>query len=156
LFTGVDLQLPHYDPRSEERSASARALVASLRRADGLFLASPGYHGSISGLVKNALDYVEDMRKDSRCYLTDIPVGCIVAAAGWQAGGATLIALRSIVHSLRGWPTPLGVVFNSTTPAFQSDGVCVDEVLERNLGEMTKQVVKMARLQLQSVTPALA
>jgi multimeric flavodoxin WrbA len=35
-----------------------------LRRAHGIIVASPGYHGSMSGLVKNALDYAEDMRDD--------------------------------------------------------------------------------------------
>jgi FMN reductase len=39
-----------------------RELVAELALADGIVLGSPGYHGSISGLVKNALDYAEDLR----------------------------------------------------------------------------------------------
>ena len=91
--------------------AGARlALVDAVRAADGVIIASPGYHGSISGLVKNGLDGLEDLRDDVRPYLDGRAVGLIVAADGAQAAGATLSTLRNIVHALRGWPTPLGVV----------------------------------------------
>src|SRR3546814_8041656 len=80
-------------------------LVAAVRDADGLILASPGYHGSISGLVKNAIDYLEETARDRRVYLHGLPVGLIATAFGWQATGGTLLAMRSIVHALRGWPT---------------------------------------------------
>ena len=85
-------------------------MVEAVRAADGLIIASPGYHGSISGLVKNALDGLEDLRDDVRPYLDGRAVGLIVRADGPQAGDSTLAALRAIVHALRGWPTPLGVV----------------------------------------------
>lgn len=147
LMTGPDLDLPMYDPTSQARAPRAIALIAALRNADGVLIASPGYHGSVSGLVKNALDYTEDLRTDARCYLSNVPVGCIVSAAGWQAGGATLATLRAIIHALRGWPTPLGVTFNSTAAAFGADGACRDETLRAQLIEMTTQVVTMARLQ---------
>ena len=64
--------------------------------------------------IKNALDYAEDTAKDARPYLDGRAVGCIACAYGWQATDSTLIAMRSIVHALRGWPTPLGVAANTT------------------------------------------
>jgi FMN reductase len=90
-------------------------LVDALRRADGVIIASPGYHGSVSGLVKNALDYVEDLREDDNPYLSGRAVGCVTTAYGWQAAVTTLQTLRSIVHALRGWPTPLGAAINSAS-----------------------------------------
>lgn len=63
------------------------------------------HHGSVSGLIKNALDYIEDTTKEERVYLEGRTVGCIACAYGWQATGSTLNALRTIVHALRGWPT---------------------------------------------------
>jgi FMN reductase len=84
-----------------------------VRRADGIVIASPGYHGGVSGLVKNALDWVEELRADERPYFDGRPVGLIVVADGWQATVTTLVSLRSIVHALRGWPTPLGVAINT-------------------------------------------
>src|ERR1017187_1858557 len=50
-----------YAAESGERPADVRRLLGALRRANGVILATPCYHGSVSGLLKNALDYVEDM-----------------------------------------------------------------------------------------------
>ncbi|MFE9328458.1 NADPH-dependent FMN reductase [Nocardia sp. NPDC052278] len=115
LFDGRMLAgLPMYDPDSP-KVAEAQRLIEALRVADGVIIASPGYHGSVSGLVKNALDYVEDLREDGNPYLSGRAVGCVTTAYGWQAAVTTLQTLRSIVHALRGWPTPLGAAINSAT-----------------------------------------
>lgn len=97
------------------RTAQARDFVRQVSAADGLIIATPGYHGGVSGLIKNALDYIEDLRTDTRPYLDGRAVGCVVCAAGWQATVSTLTSLRCTVHALRGWPTPLGVTINSLT-----------------------------------------
>jgi FMN reductase len=113
-FCGAELaQLPIYSPTEGARGDTARELIESVRRADGVIIASPGYHASISGLVKNALDYLEDLRADERPYLSGRGVGCIATGAGWQATVTTLTTLRTIVHALRGWPTPLGAAINT-------------------------------------------
>lgn len=106
-------RLPMYDPRAETPTAEQLALVEAVRAADGLILASPGYHGSISGVMKNALDTLEFTRGDPRPYLQDKAVGTIIVSDGAQAGGAGLVALRAIIHALRGWPTPLGAALRA-------------------------------------------
>ena len=125
LISGPALQLPMYEPENPERTDAARDLVAQLALADGIILGSPGYHGSISGLIKNALDYVEDLRGDPRPYLSGRAVGCIATAGGWPGAVNTLGALRDIVHALRGWPTPLGAAINSSERVFDDVGQCV-------------------------------
>ena len=105
LLTGQAINLPPYEPDRLERGEAALALVAELRSADAIIVGSPGYHGGISGLVK---------RGDARCYFDGLPVGCIATGAGWQGATATLVQIRSVVHALRGWPTPLGVAINTT------------------------------------------
>jgi FMN reductase len=144
LFGGPDLILPMYDPQNAERDARAQRLITALRRADGVVLASPGYHGSISGLLKNALDYIEDMRSDERPYLHGRAVGCIACAYGWQATGTTLNALRSIVHALRGWPTPLGIGINSGQTTFGPTGTCSDGRVIEQLDLLGSQVTEFA------------
>jgi FMN reductase len=144
-FTAAALRVPLYDADSFERTEQTAELVEAVRRADGLLIVSPGYHGGISGLIKNALDYVEDLREDSRPYLDGRAVGCVAAAAGWQATGSTLQALRSVVHALRGWPTPLGVAVNSELPVWGPSGALADPALIANLDIMTAQVVGFAR-----------
>ncbi len=137
LLSGAALQLPMYQPENPERSEAARELVAQLALADGIILGSPGYHGSISGLMKNALDYAEDLRGDRRPYFSGRAVGCIATAGGWPGAVNTLGALRDIVHALRGWPTPLGVAINT------SDGASTNH--EPQLAILAGQVVGFAR-----------
>ena len=137
LFGGEALAaLPLYTPNITERSAGERSLVEAIRRASGVIIASPGYHGSISGL--------EETAKDQRIYLTDLPVGLIATAYGWQATGSTIAALRSIVHALRGWPTPLGAAINSAQCKFGDDGGCSDPAAAAQLATVGRQVAQAA------------
>jgi FMN reductase len=111
LYSGQSLLLQPYAPGagSEPRVAD---FLQSVRDADALVLGSPGYHGSISGLVKNAIDYLEELRGDPAPYLDGKPVGCVATADGWQAAVNVLSSLRQVVHALRGWPTPYGIALN--------------------------------------------
>lgn len=145
-FSGPDLVAPLYDPAAGGVPEGMARMIAALRAADGIIIASPGYHGGISGAIKNALDYTEEMAKDARCYFDGRAVGCIAAAAGWQASGATLNSLRGIVHALRGWPTPIGVMLNSSEPLFDETGGCVAAQTGVTLAAMTDQVIEFARM----------
>ena len=126
FFAGRDLDLPMYAPHELERTPKALELVSALRDADAVVVGSPGYHGAVSGLVKNALDYIEDLREDPRVYLDNTPWGCISCAYGWQAAVGTLGQLRSIGHALRAWPTPLGVAINSADEIWDAAGQLAD------------------------------
>lgn len=144
LLTGEALLLPMYSPETSARNAPARRLLTQITRAHGIVLASPGYHGSLSGLLKNALDYVEDLRNDARPYFHDRAVGLIACAYGWQATGTTLMAMRSIVHALRGWPTPMGVAINSAIKPFSEQGTPLDATLDAQLRMLASQVLEFA------------
>ncbi|MFC0282142.1 NADPH-dependent FMN reductase [Camelimonas abortus] len=145
-FCGADLIFPMYGAGEAGRSPQATRFIEAIRRADGVIIASPGYHGSVSGLLKNALDYLEDLRDDPAPYLDGRAVGCIVSAWGPQALGATLSALRAIIHALRGWPTPMAAAFSAVTPAFDAAGRCADEALDRQLAIVASQVVEFAEM----------
>lgn len=141
LFTARALDLPMYTVDRSERTPTAMALVDALAQADGVIIATPGYHGGISGLVKNALDYIEDLRDDARPYLDGRAVGCIVCAYGWQATTTTLVSLRSTVHALRGWPTPLGVAINSADTKFNDTGLAAGDRCAEQLITLSSQVL---------------
>ena len=143
--TGRDLLLPLYDTETDARSAGAIALVEALGWSDGVLLASPGYHGSVSGMVKNALDYAEDLRHEDRPYLEGRAVGIVAVAHGWQTAVGTMNQLRLIVHALRGWPTPLAVAINDAAGLIGSDAESSDPAVARQLHSMAAQVVAFAR-----------
>ncbi len=142
-FAANDLELPFYDPKNPQRSAGARRLVAALRAADGVIVSSPGYHGAISGLIKNALDYVEDLVADDRVYLDGVPFGCIGVAYGSQAAVSVLGNLRGIAHALRAFPTPYGAAVVAGPTVFAA-GRCIDADTQGRLRLVGRQVVEMA------------
>ena len=119
-------RLPHYRGHGHTKDSGGE-MVEAVRQADAIILAAPGYHGTVSGLVKNALDYLEDLAKDTRPYLHGRPVGLIATAYGDQASMSTLLTMRSIVHALRGWPTPLGATVRTYHGLFSPEGECLDD-----------------------------
>ncbi|MEO3814910.1 NAD(P)H-dependent oxidoreductase [Sphaerisporangium sp. B11E5] len=141
FYRGEQLRLPLYVPRSREQDAAARELLAAVAAADGLLLGSPSHHGSLSGLLKNALDYLEELRDDPSPYLHDKAVGCVAVGAGSQGPVNTLRALRDIVHSLRGWPTPLGVAVDVSRALGPGTA---NPAVERQLALVGRQVVEFA------------
>lgn len=144
VLAGPALDLPLYAPHKSERSAEAEQLVAELRKADGIILGSPGYHGSISGVVKNTLDYVQDMSKDPLPYFKGRAVGLIATGGGWQGAVSALQALRSIVHALRGWPTPFGLAINTCETSFNADGRASSAKLAEQIETVAREVVEFA------------
>jgi FMN reductase len=148
LMVGGELlaKLPIYNPNDSEEPLERTALVQAVRDADGVIVATPGYHGSLSGLLKNALDSLEPLRDDVRPYLDGRAVGCIVVADGWQACGSALAHLRSIVHALRGWPTPLGATINSALKPFGDDGSLTDPRDAFQVETVAQQVVRFAQM----------
>ncbi len=139
LITGARLDLPTYDP-AVDPNAAAEYLIDAVERADGLILASPSYHGGMTGLLKNALDHLEALADRPRPYLRDRPVGLIATGDGWQGPNATLQALRLTVHALQGWPTPLGIAHNVVEGG-------VDEVRPQ-LRRVAEQVMDLATLRV--------
>lgn len=121
MFPAAALNFPSYRPGAV-LPAGAEGYLAAVRAADAVVIASPGYHGTLSGLVKNALDYLEELRGDARPYLDGRAVGLIAVALGHQAAVGTLQTLRQVTHALRGWPTPFGLAVNSSQVHFDPDG----------------------------------
>ncbi len=144
-FTGAQLaELPMYDPDPGTMTERGKHLVTSLRRADAVIISSPCYHGGVSGLIKNAIDYIEEMRADPKVYLDGRSMGVIACGYGYQGPGPVLSQLRQMAHALRAWPTPLGVGINSFVVKFK-DGGCSDEGVGKQLEILADQVVEFAR-----------
>lgn len=137
--------LPLYVPGRTERSEDEARFVEAVRNCDGLIVGSPGYHGSLSGPIKNALDLLEDLARDAHPYLEGRAFGSIVTAFGWQACGTTLVTMRSIAHALRAWPTPFGAAVNASGPIFDEKGNCLDPKVAEQLDIVGHQVMEFAR-----------
>jgi len=146
ILCGSDLILPWYNTDKSDRSVGAKRLVNALRGCDSLLVASPAYHGSVSGLVKNALEYAEDLAQDEKPYFDGKAIGCIVGGLGWQAIGTTLVSLRSVVHSLKAWSAPMEVAMNTAGKVFGSAGEVLVPEIKQDLDNLVHQIVEFARM----------
>jgi len=99
LILSRDLMFPIYDTETPERDPRAQRFVAAVRAADALIVASPGYHGAMSGMIKNALDYLEDTNKDDRVYLDGIAGR--LCRRGLRLAGDRLHLVESAGHCAR-------------------------------------------------------
>src|SRR3546814_19328615 len=80
VFGGEYLcSLPHYLGAGHSPGDGSE-LVEAVRHADGVLIAAPGYHGTASGLVTNALDYFEELAGAERHNLAGRGVGPIACA----------------------------------------------------------------------------
>ena len=150
LFGGEFLErLPHFNPGPAGPSAEQTELAEAVRAASGVILATPGYHGSLSGLVKNALDTLELTRADEAPYFQGKPVGIIITADGAQAAGTTLMAVRAIIHAMRGWPTPFGAALNARD-LFDAAGACREAKDAWQLATVAEQVMEFAAMRAAS------
>ena len=79
-----ELALPMYNPDDDEPNEAAAHLIESCYAANGLVWSSPLYQGTISGSLKNALDWLHLLGPRDPPYLHDKVIGLISAAGGTQ------------------------------------------------------------------------
>lgn len=100
-YTEADVRLPLYDGDVEDSDgipAAVQTLADQIADADAVLISGPEYNKSISGVLKNALDWVS--RVEGNPWL-DKPVAIMSAAAGRTGGEATQFALRLAMVSFR-------------------------------------------------------
>lgn len=146
VFTGPNLEFPFYRPHAVLRPRPVLRFLEALEQADGIVIVSPTYHGTTSGLLKNALDYVNELAHAPQPYLDGRALGCVSVSLGEQGAASTLHTLRTIGHALRSWPTPLGVTLSNSRSAVDTDGAPADAQARSQLLVMLNQVLTLARL----------
>ena len=137
------LDLPMYDPEDEEPIGAARELIETCYSADGLLWSSPLYQGTISGALKNALDWLHPLGRRDPPYLHDKVIGLISAAGGTQ-GLQAINTMEFAVRALRGWAVPYVVPVAHAARVFDSSGRITDETVERQLTMLGGEVVRVA------------
>lgn len=153
-FRGADLEFGFYRPDTDNwRDAGVRRYLEALARADGIVLVSPAYHGTVSGLLKNALDFVNELARAPEPFLDDRPIGCVAVASGDQGAHSTLATLRTIAHALRGWPTPLGLALSGERAAVNGNGEPASARTVAELSVMLDQVLGAARRHADGARP---
>ena len=138
------LDLPMYNPEDAEPTEAAAALIESCYAADGLIWSSPVYQGTISGALKNALDWLHVLGDRDPPYLHDKVIGLISAAGGTQ-GLQAINTMEFSVRALRGWAVPYVVPVASAARVFDAEGQVHDEGVEAQLKTLGGEVVRVAQ-----------
>src|SRR6266704_6854672 len=132
-----------YNPDDDEPNAVAAELIESCYAADGLIWSSPLYQGTISGALKNALDWLHLLGPREPSYLHDKVIGLISAAGGTQ-GLQAINTMEFSVRALRGWAVPYVVPVASAARVFDAEGRVHDEGVELQLRTLGSEVVRVA------------
>ena len=139
-----EMDLPIFDPTKalSEYGSNVQLLIDKARLADGLIVSTGAYHGTLAGITKNALDYLEFLSEEG--YLTNKVVGLIATAGGDMAGVNAINAMVHAVHALRGTTVPLLVSIPRARKVFDQDGGLLDDKWSSRLEILGRLVVETA------------
>ncbi len=135
-----ELNLPLY-VHGMTPPVGALRLVEATAWAHGMLWSSPLYHGTMSGAMKNALDWLELLGQHEPPYLTDKVIG-LVATAGGVQGLQAINTMEYVVRSLRGFTLPLTAPISRAHHAFDADGRAVDPLVATLLHRLGAELVR--------------
>jgi NAD(P)H-dependent FMN reductase len=126
--------LPLYGSR-EVPGPEEEALLAAAARARGFLWGSPEYHGTCSGLLKNALDHLSFEQTEGKW------AAFLATAGGSQGAKGTLTTLRIVARNLHLWTLPEEVSVPSSHKALGPDGRFLDGKVEGRLHRLGVDLV---------------
>jgi FMN reductase len=137
-----EYELVFCDGKQDESGypADVFRLRDEVRRAQGIILATPEYHGGFSGVVKNPLDLMGFAEFEGRM------IGLIGVSGGALGAANALSNLRAIGRSLHAWLIPEQASVAGTYRAFDKDGKLKDKDLEKRVKTVGQQVARFAYL----------
>lgn len=109
-------------------------LRQTVREADGLILATPEYHGGVSGVLKNALDLMSFKELSGK-------VTGLISVLGGQANSNALNELRLIVRWVHGWVIPEQIAVGQAWQAFTPEGKLTDDKLSQRFEQFASSLV---------------
>jgi NAD(P)H-dependent FMN reductase len=125
------VELPMYRPDRETPSEAQKDITAEVEWADAFVLATPDYHGSMSGAMKNFLDYHwEELAGKVFGYI----------CSSHEKGLTVMDQMRTVVRQCYGWSMPYGVAFDGRAD-FEADGTLKNPRVEQRLKMMARDLV---------------
>lgn len=133
------MQLPFCNGEDEYPDyPDVQRLRDAVSSADGLILATPEYHGSVSGVLKNALDLM------SFAQLSDKVTG-LMSVLGGQPNSNALNDLRLIMRWVHAWVIPEQIAIGQVWKAFSPEGKLLDEQLSQRFDQFAQSLIDNTR-----------
>lgn len=134
-----ETKLPLYNPTvgpGEPVDNNIQTASRVVKWADALILASPDYHGSMSGTVKNFLDYFwEEFAGKTFGYL----------CTSHEKGLTVMDQMRTAVRQCYGWSMPYGISVNGEQD-FNTKGEIINVTLSRRLTMLARDLSVYGKL----------
>jgi len=132
-----EMELPIYNPNiSSENDKILTCVTREVVKADSYVLASPDYHGSMSGAMKNLLDY----------YWKEFAgktFGYIVASH--EKGLTVMDQMRTAVRQCYGWSMPYGISIHGDHD-FDQSGHITNSSLSSRLEMLARDLTVYGKL----------
>jgi FMN reductase len=109
-------------------------LRLTVTEADGIILATPEYHGSASGVLKNALDLMSFDELSGKVF-------GLISVLGGEHNSNALNDLRTIMRWVHGWVIPEQVAIAKAWQAFDSQGNLKDAKLDQRFDKFAQSLV---------------
>lgn len=136
----AEYKLPILENVAHKQSNSdtiIQAFAKKLNDADAMIFVSPEYHGSYSGALKNALDYVwKEFAKK--------PIGVVTATTGKFGGVNASTQMQLLVLSLGAFPMPYKLLVPFIDEAFNENGELIDETIAKSFEKFISEFMWFA------------
>jgi FMN reductase len=129
-----ELRLPFCDGSKEYLDyPDVKRLQTAFQQADGMILSTPEYHGSVSGVLKNALDLMSFDQLSGK-------VAGLISVLGGQSNSNALNDLRTILRWVHAWVIPDQIAIGQVWQAFDSDGKLQDAKLSERFDRFAQSL----------------
>ena len=136
LIDLCEMDLPMFRPGASTQCASVQEAREAVEWADCLILGTPDYHGSMSGAMKNFLDYHwRDFAGKLFAYV----------CTSHEKGLTAMEQMRTAVRQCYGWSLPYGVSFDGKE-TFNENGELISEQLGARLQMTARDLVTYGTL----------
>lgn len=134
------LKLPFCDGGKDyDEYPDVAKLRQTVKEADGIILATPEYHGSVSGVLKNALDLMSFEQMDGKVFGS-------ISVLGGTSNSNALNHLRVIARWVHGWVIPEQIAIGQAWQAFDETGRIRDEKLDRRFDAFARSMIETSEL----------
>lgn len=143
-FIEGDLNFPLYNGDLEDAEgipAAVQTLADQIAAADAVIISTPEYNKALSGVLKNALDWVSRTKGNP---WKDKPLAIMSAAAGRAGGERSQFSLRLAMMAFR--PRILQgpeVLVAQSGKAFDEDGRLMGELYIKSLTELMDELRRL-------------
>ena len=142
----AEFPMPLYDGDIETAQGipeNGRRFKKLMMEHHGLFIASPEYNSSISGVLKNTIDWASRQEKGEtalQCF--DGKVAALCSASTGALGGLRgLVTVRSILGNIRVLVLPEQIAISKANEAFTEEGKLKDAKQQATLEAIAKRLV---------------